>query len=161
MLQQFQIEEEQQGTTIRTSAERIAGETRRSRREFNGTVLHLQLDTRVVEELSQKGHLCWVNDDLKGSMRMYEQIGYRYITNREAYGAREDLEPEDRVCVRFGTADKDNHPQDIYLMIQPWAFYEEDQAEIQKANDKIDKQIVEGDNISPVKGEQRKVKYER
>ncbi len=129
---------------VRTSADRISKETRRSRREINGTVRHLALDERIVAELSQEGHLCFVNDDCKGHLKHLEDIGYKYVTNGEAYGLREGLESSDRVKIRFGTADKDGTPQDIYLMLQPWEFYNEDMQEIDKMNSAMDSNIRDG-----------------
>jgi hypothetical protein len=134
----FVVEDE----AVRSSADRISNETRRMRREFNGTTQHFQLDPRVVVELSQRGHLCWCNDDLKGHLRYLEQIGYTYVTNREAYGDRTDMEPEARATVRYGVADDKNTPQDTYLMIQPWEFYEEDMKQLDLQNSAVDKKIV-------------------
>ena len=136
----FEVVEE----ATRTTADRIRKEGRRSRREFNGTTMHLALDPRVVEELSQEGHLCFVNDDLKGSLTNLEDIGYRFVTNGEAYGDRQDLNKNDRVKIRYGTADKKGTPQDIYLMLQPWEFYNEDQKAMEEANNMVDKQIQDG-----------------
>jgi len=131
---------------VRTSAERISTEARRQRRDINGTTKHLHLDPRIVEELKKEGHLCWVNDDLKGHLHYLEEIGYRYVTNREAYGDRKDLDPEGKVVVRYGTADDKNNPQDIYLMVQPWMFYEEDMASLDASNNKLDRLIETGEN---------------
>jgi len=128
---------------VRTSADRISTESRRSRREFNGTVQHFALDPRVIEELNTKGHPAFVNDDGKGRLRRMEDIGYRYVTNREAYGDRKDLNPEDKVVIRYGTRDYEGTPQDIYLMIQPWEFWKEDQKAFDKANSKVDQLIQE------------------
>lgn len=145
---------------VRTTADRINKETRRSRREFNGTTRHLTLDPRIVEELSQEGHLCFVNDDRRGHLTYLEDIGYRFVTNREAYGEREGLKPDNRVVVRYGTADDKGTPQDIYLMLQPWKFYNEDQEVLAAATSEIDHQIEEGGK-EVQRGYGRTVQYER
>ncbi len=148
----FVVEDE----AVRTSADRISTEGRRMRREFNGTTQHFQLDPRVLEELGQRGHLCWCNDDLKGHLLYLEQIGYTYVTNREAYGDRTDMEPDARATVRYGVADDKNAPQDIYLMIQPWKYYNEDMEQQNKLNSAVDKKIVsEGKDVE--KGYDHKV----
>ena len=143
----------------RSSADRISKETRRSRREFNGTTRHLALDARVVEDLAKEGHLCFINDDLKGSLQYYQDIGYRFVTNGEAYGDRDELSAADRVKIRYGTADEKGTPQDIYLMLQPWEFYNEDLKQINEANREVDRQIVDsGNDVSGGYG--RSVTYE-
>jgi len=137
----FAVEEEK-APAVRTAADRISTQRRRSRREINGTIKHLGLDPAIVAELSQQGHLAWLNaDDPHKPLSMYEDLGYRYVTNSEAYGERDGLNPDARAVVRYGTCDKDNNPQDIYLMLQPWQFHDEDQAVLNEANGKLDKLV--------------------
>jgi hypothetical protein len=131
---------------VRTSADRVAKEGRRMRREFNGTTQHLVIDPRIVEDLQKEGHLAWINDDLKGHIEYMRDIGYRHITNSEAYGERTDLEPDAKVKVRFGTANEKGDAQDIYLMLQPWDFYNEDQKAMDEQNGKLDQLISNGEN---------------
>jgi len=155
----FALEDAPKAT--RTTAERISKESRRARREFNGTTKHFYLDPRVVEELSKEGHMAWLNDDLKGGLLRAEDLGYRYITNREAYGERNDLDPEAKAKVRYGTADKEGTPQDIYLMLQPWEFYNEDVQIREDANKAVDEQIQRGadDDVSTSYG--KRIAYDK
>jgi len=141
----FTVEDEvTEVAAVRTTADRISTEGRRCRREFNGTTQHLGLDPRVVAELSQEGHLCWCNDDQKGNLQYLESIGYRFITNREAYGERDNMSPDDRAKVRYGTCDDKGTAQDIYLMSQPWDFYNEDQEAMANQQAGMDKTIMAG-----------------
>lgn len=154
--QMFQVEEE--AVAVRSSADRLTREARRARRTFNGTEQHFALDPRIAEELDREGHTCWVNDDLKGHLAYLERVGYRFVTNREAYGEREGLSPEARACVRYGTADDKGTPQDVYLMLQPWEFYREDQEAINEMNDSRDQQIRVGE-ADVQKGYGRQLEY--
>ena len=130
---------------VRGAADRIAGQSRRARREINGTVRHLHIDAAIQAELEQQGHLYWANDDLRGGITELENIGYRHVLNQEAFGDREGLDLGGKVKVRYGTADNAGTPQDIYLMIQPWEFYKEDMEALEAANAQVDANITRGD----------------
>lgn len=135
-MSKYEVVDEQDNT--RNAAERL---TRRAKRSINGGTQHFYLDPQVVEDLSKEGHLAWLNDDLKGSLLKAQDLGYRFVTNREAYGPREDLKPEDRAHVRHGIADKQGNPQDIYLMLQPWPFYKEDKQILEDHVEAYDKLV--------------------
>lgn len=157
MTNKIEVLDDERGA-VRTTADRISREGRRARREFNGTNRHLALDPRVIEDLSKSGHLCWCNDDGKGHLANLESIGYRFVTIAEAYGEREGLDPNDRVKVRYGTCDEKGSPQDIYLMLQPWEFYNEDMEQLAEASNMVDDNIrQEGKDIE--RGYGHSVKY--
>lgn len=145
----------------RTTAERMGKEGRRARREFNGTTKHFYLDPRVVKELSQEGHLAWLNDDLRGGLLRAEDLGYRYVLNREAYGDRKDLDPDAKAMVRYGTADKEGRPQDIYLMLQPWVYYNEDVQIREDANKAVDEHIMRGADDDVQQSYGKRINYEK
>jgi len=146
---------------VRTVADRIATEGRRARREINGTIKHLALDQRIIDELGQKGHLYWANDnDTKLPLSMLEDLGYRYVTNREAFGEAATNDPDGKVKVRYGVADTKGTPQDIYLMSQPWEFYNEDRKQIEQANNMLDKKIHEEGKTGEI-GYGHSIKYNR
>lgn len=154
----FELKEEQIPVAVRTEADRISTETRRSRRDFGGGTRHFVLDQRVIDELSQRGHLCWINDDGKGHLQEMEDVGYQYVLNREAYGNREELPAEDRVKIRHGTRDDKGNPQDTYLMVQSWKFYNEDQEALNEETKKVDQQIMkQGDEVGNQYG--KKIEY--
>lgn len=155
MTNKFEVQED----AVRTTADRISKRQRRMRKEFNGMSRHLNLDPEIVKELKKEGHLVWANDDLKGHLLYLEDIGYRYVTNREAYGERSDKNPDDKAMVRYGVADEKNTPQDIYLMVQPWEFYYEDQAAAELQNDLMDRKIETGEDEELKLSTGRKVQY--
>lgn len=152
----FELDETKTNAT-RGEADRVRSEGRRSTMSINGGNKKLTLDPRIVEVLNKDGYLYW-GRDLPGELEGLEDLGYKYVTNREAYGDSRHGELEERVKVYGGIKDKEGNPMYQYLMIQAWEYRNEDLKIIADYNDQKDKAITsEGSNIKHGYG--FKVKY--
>ena len=154
----FEIQESTPEAT-RNEADRVRTEGRRATMSINGGTKKLELNPRIREVLDKEGYLYW-GRDIPGELENLEDLGYRYVTNREAYGDARHGELDDRVKVFGGIKDKQGNPMYQYLMLQPWDWREEDLKVIRDHNDNLDKRITrEGADIKHGYG--FKVKYGR
>lgn len=122
---------------------------RKQRGVFNGMRQKLQ----VMGEI--KGyHLCWMNDT-PGNIMAAQEGGYEFVSDKDIRMANNNVVSRNnsegtQIKVLVGT-NEDNSPMFAYLMKIRNEYYEEDQADIQSYNDKVDAQI-KGGNIDGAVG---------
>lgn len=117
---------------------------RKRRGVFNGMRQKLQVMGQV-----DGYHLCWINDTT-GMIHQAQEGGYTFVNAEEVEMANNNVVERNasegtHVKVLVGT-NEDNSPMFAYLMKIANEHYEEDQADLQSYNDKVDAQI-RGGNI--------------
>lgn len=139
MIKTEEVTQEVAAPVVRAEGER----TQRKRRGvFNGMRQKLQ----VIGEM--KGyHLCWIND-IPGMIAQAKEGGYEFVSENEIEMANNNVVDRNNsegthIKVLVGT-NEDNSGMFAYLMKIRDEYFDEDQADIQSYNDKIDAQICGG-----------------
>lgn len=123
----------------RNSSER---DTRSRRNTFNGTQQKLSIN-RTIE-----GYHLHIFNDVPGRIDQALASGYEFVLPDEVGGVSTNVVSRntdigDKVRYLVGT-DGSNNPQYAYLMKLRQEFYEEDQADLQARNDRMDEAIKSG-----------------
>jgi hypothetical protein len=118
---------------IRTAADR---NLRKKRKPFG--IPRSKLGVDIPEEDLNKYHYHWIND-VGGRLSEAQNGDYEFVSSKElGLGDRES-----KIKVLVGT-NEDGSPMYAYLMRINKEWYDEDQQELQKLNDRIDEQIRKG-----------------
>jgi len=118
---------------------------RTERVRFGGLKRKLNLDSATEKRIKADNLVPrFINDSDHGQrLRDAEAGGYKFIEaeGTEKVGDAEELQERDRRIRRLVGTNKDGSPQYAYLMGIPKEFYDEDQAEKEKENLKVDEAI--------------------
>mgnify|MGYP003343017742 FL=1 len=144
MAQAKTIEQKREEALTRTVNERLTRE--RVRNVFNGTQAKLSVNNQIP------GYHMHIFNDEPGRIQTAIDGGWEFVTPDEVGGVKDSVtsgntDLGDKVRFLVGTSEKGDGLYAYLLKIkQEW--YDEDQAEIQKRNDRVDDAIRGGVNVA-------------
>jgi len=144
MAKALTIEEKKEQALTRTTNERTTRE--RVRNVFNGTQAKLTVNKQIP------GYHLHIFNDEPGRVQTAIDGGWEFVTPDEVGGVKDSVtsgntDLGDKVRFLVGTSEKGDGLYAYLLKIkQEW--YDEDQAEIQKRNDRVDDAIRGGVNVA-------------
>ena len=144
MAQAKTIEQKREEALTRTTNERTTRE--RVRNVFNGTQAKLTVNKQIP------GYHLHIFNDEPGRVQTAIDGGWEFVTPDEVGGVKDSVtsgntDLGDKVRFLVGTSEKGDGLYAYLLKIkQEW--YDEDQAEIQKRNDRVDDAIRGGVNVA-------------
>jgi|WetSurMetagenome_2_1015567.scaffolds.fasta_scaffold59543_2 hypothetical protein len=113
---------------------------RTERIPFGVPRLKMNLDQETLRNLESKGLVPrWVNET-DSRLINAEKGGYEFINSKVKVGDEQKEVEDQRIKQRVGT-NRDGSPMFSYLMAIPKEYYDEDQAEKEKINKKVDDAI--------------------
>ena len=144
MAQAKTIEQKREEALTRTANERPTRE--RVRNVFNGTQAKLTVNNQIP------GYHMHIFNDEPGRIQTAIDGGWEFVTPDEVGGVKDSVtsgntDLGDKVRFLVGTSEKGDGLY-AYLMKIKQEWWEEDQAEIQKRNDRVDDAIRGGVNVS-------------
>ena len=144
MAQAKTIEQKREEALTRTANERPTRE--RVRNVFNGTQAKLTVNNQIP------GYHMHIFNDEPGRIQTAIDGGWEFVTPDEVGGVKDSVtsgntDLGDKVRFLVGTSEKGDGLY-AYLMKIKQEWWEEDQAEIQKRNDRVDDAIRGGVNVA-------------
>lgn len=144
MAQAKTIEQKREEALTRTANERPTRE--RVRNVFNGTQAKLTVNNQIP------GYHMHIFNDEPGRIQTAVDGGWEFVTPDEVGGVKDSVtsgntDLGDKVRFLVGTSEKGDGLY-AYLMKIKEEWWEEDQAEIQKRNDRVDDAIRGGVNVA-------------
>lgn len=146
-----QINAEQQGTPqVRKTTDRAS---RRQRGVFNGTTGKLKISEEARNKLEEAGWHLHIFNDTPGRVEEALTAGYEFVTTEEIGSAvntvvSRNTDLSDKVRFLVGVSEEGDGMY-AYLMKIKKEYFEEDQEDLQKRNDRVDEAIKSARNVKP------------